>query len=81
VSTNFWFEDVIDAFLTACATGKNWRQACAAAQNDTTKPRRVITQKGLKAKGIPFSRQHLHRKIDAGAFPAPFQLPDGFDTA
>ena len=83
MSINFWYEHVIDAYLDACARGEDWRAACAAAQANSNTPRRVITQKGLKAKGITYSRQHIRRKIDAGAFPAPFQLPDGgsFNTA
>jgi predicted DNA-binding transcriptional regulator AlpA len=36
---------------------------------------RVLRRPDLKAKGIPWSRQHLKRKIDAGEFPAPFHAP------
>jgi prophage regulatory protein len=40
--------------------------------------RRVLTFPDLKSKkGIPFSRQHTARKINAGTFPAPFKTPDG----
>lgn len=31
----------------------------------------------LKAKGIPFTRQHLHRLIKGGRFPAPLKLGEG----
>ena len=49
-SINFWFEDEIDAYLLACARGVDWRGACAAAQANASGPRRVLTQKGLKAR-------------------------------
>jgi hypothetical protein len=75
MSTNFWFEHIIDAYLDACARGEDWKQVCAAAQVNPKTPRRVLNQKTLKEKGISYSRQHLARKIAAGAFPAPFQLP------
>jgi hypothetical protein len=40
--------------------------------------RRVLTRPELKSKkGIPYSRQHLKRKIGAKQFPAPFKTPDG----
>lgn len=76
MSLNFWFEDVIDAFLDACARGEDWRPACAAAQANAKKPRRVLTRKDLKTRGIRYSRQHLARRVAAGTFPAPFQLPE-----
>jgi hypothetical protein len=39
-------------------------------------PRRVLVRKELKArKGIPWSRQHLKRKVDAGEFPPPWSPP------
>jgi hypothetical protein len=75
-SINFWFEDVIDAYLEACARGVDWRRAGAAAQVNATRPRRVLTQKDLKAKGLTYSRQHTRRKINEGTFPAPFHLPE-----
>lgn len=31
----------------------------------------------LKAKGIPFTRQHLHRLIQRGCFPPPLKLGVG----
>ena len=73
---NLWFEHVIDAYLTACAGGSEWREAVASAEaviGDA--PRKVLTQKDLKQKGIHFSRQHITRKIEDGTFPPPFQLP------
>jgi len=79
-SINFWFEDVIDAYLQACAEGADWRGACAAAQANASGPRRVLTQKGLKAKGLIYSRQHTRRKINDGTFPAPFRLPESVDA-
>jgi hypothetical protein len=80
MSWNFWFEHTIDAYLEACARGDDWRKACAAAEANTAKPRRVLTQKSLKAKGLSYSRQHLARKVAAGTFPAPFKLPE-LDTS
>ena len=68
VSINFWFEHIIDAYLDACARGVDWRAACATAEANSNKPRRVITQKGLKAKGLPYSRQHIRRKINPARF-------------
>ena len=39
--------------------------------------RRVLTTVELRTKkGIPYSRQHITRKVRAGTFPAPFNLPD-----
>jgi hypothetical protein len=76
--TNLWFEDVIDHYLAALAEGRDWREAIAAAQvqvNASDTPRRVLTQKALKAKGIPYSRQHLSDLVNKGIFPAPFRLP------
>jgi hypothetical protein len=79
LSVNLWFEHVVDAYLQACAEGRDWREAIAAAERAAAnKPRRVLTQKGLRSKGLPYSRQHLGRKIQAGTFPAPFKLPDSF---
>ena len=79
-SINFWFEDEIDAYLLACARGVDWRGACAAAQANASGPRRVLTQKGLKAKGLTYFRQHTRRKINDGTFPPPFQLPESVDA-
>jgi hypothetical protein len=76
---NLWFEHVIDAYLAACAEGRDWREACAAAER-TAGPRRVLTQKALKIKGLSFSRQHVSRKVRDGTFPAPFKLPDALAT-
>jgi len=76
MSLNFWFENVIDAYLIAVARGEDWRKACAAAQASADQPQRVLTQKGLQAKGLTYSRQHLARKIAAGTFPRPFKLPE-----
>jgi predicted DNA-binding transcriptional regulator AlpA len=40
--------------------------------------RRVLTRPELKTeKGIPYSRQHIDRKVRAKQFPAPFKTPDG----
>jgi predicted DNA-binding transcriptional regulator AlpA len=79
MSLNFWFEHTIDAYLTAAAKGTDWRKACAAAEQATANvPRRVLTQKDLKQKGLKFSRQHIARKIANGTFPAPFKLPECF---
>jgi predicted DNA-binding transcriptional regulator AlpA len=81
-SINFWFEHIIDAYLEACARGEDWRAACAVAQVNATKPRRLLTQKDLKAKkGISYSRQHVTRKVNDGTFPAPFQLPGSADNS
>jgi hypothetical protein len=75
VALNFWFEHVIEAYLQACASGHDWREAVAEAEQATS-PRRVLTRKALQAKGIAYSRQHLTRKVANGTFPPPFQLPD-----
>jgi hypothetical protein len=75
VGVNLWFEHVIAAWLLACSEGRDWREAVAEA--DRAAGRRVVlTQRDLKAKmGIPYSRQHIGRKVRRGAFPAPFQAP------
>ena len=75
MSVNLWFEHTIDAYLLACAQGRDWREAIAEADK-AAGARRVLTQKGLKSKGVPYSRQHINRKVQAGPFPAPFKLPD-----
>ena len=75
---NLWFEHIIDAYLQACADGRDWREACAAAAEQAagSTPRRVLTQEDLKTKkGLRYSRQHLAKKIRGDAFPRPFQ-PD-----
>ncbi len=38
------------------------------------KPRLLSFPELQSAKGIPFSRQHVHRLIRAGTFPAPVKL-------
>jgi hypothetical protein len=77
---NLWFEHIIDAYLSACAEGRDWREACAEAdQAFGPRPRRTLTQHDLKdKKGIPYSRQHLDRKIKGGAFPKPFTAAPGY---
>lgn len=37
--------------------------------------RRVLVIEAFSVKGLPYSRQHIDRKIRAGTFPAPFKLP------
>ena len=78
MAVNLWLECVIDAFLRACAEGRDWREECAAAEQAARNmPLRVLTQPDLKTrKGIRYSRQHLHRRIKRKTFPAPFQFPD-----
>ena len=74
MALNLWFEHVIDAYLQARAEGRDWREACAAAER-VPGPRRVLTQQDLKTKkGLTYTRQHLAKKVK-GAFPKPFQ-PD-----
>jgi hypothetical protein len=76
VPYNLWFEHTIDAFLRACAEGRDWRAAVAEAEAAIgNAPRKVLTQRDLRAKGIHFSRQHIGRKVDDGTFPPPFQMP------
>lgn len=36
----------------------------------------LIDHEGLRRKGITFSRQHLHRLIKRGKFPAPVKIGD-----
>jgi hypothetical protein len=75
VAINFWFENVIDAYLSALAEGRDWKAAVSEAKI-SKEPRRVLTQKDLRPeKGIGYSRQHLTKKIRNGTFPRPFQLP------
>jgi hypothetical protein len=79
MALNFWFEHQIDAFLSAVAEGRDWRGAVAEAERRLVaegRPRRVLTQQDLKAKGIKYTRQHVARRVSAGTMPAPFQLPD-----
>jgi hypothetical protein len=75
MALNLWFEHVIDAYLTACAEGRDWREACAAAEQSAgNAPRKVLTAKDLKVKkGLRYSRQHLAKKVKGGGFPKPFQ--------
>ena len=77
---NLWLEHIIDAYLDACAQGRDWREACAAAEQALgAGARRALTQKDLKdRKGIPYSRQHLDRKMKAGSFPLPFNVKPGY---
>jgi len=76
VAVNFWFEHVIDTFLEAVAAGRSGAEACAAAENvECREPRRLLTQKDLKAKGLRYSRQHVAKRVRGGTFPRPFQLP------
>jgi hypothetical protein len=75
MAVNLWFEHVIDAYLDACAQGRDWRAAVAVAEKAAgDAPRRVLTQQDLKLqKGLRYSRQHLAKKVRGGAFPPPFQ--------
>jgi hypothetical protein len=75
MSTNFWLESVVDAFLIAAAQGRDWQSACAEAEQTSKGPVRVLTQADFRAKGIRYSRQHIARKVANKTFPAPFQLP------
>jgi hypothetical protein len=76
MSVNFWFEHVIDAYLRAVAQGRDWHAACAEAEQANKNCQiRVLTHKGLRAKGISYSRQHIARRVAAKTFPAPFNLP------
>jgi hypothetical protein len=81
VALNLWFEHQIDAYLTASAQGRDWREAVAEADKAIgSAPRRVLTQKELKArKGIHFSRQRLNKKVKDGSFLPPFHLPNVHD--
>jgi predicted anti-sigma-YlaC factor YlaD len=74
---NFWFEHVIDAWLKACAEGRDWEEAVAEAERTIgDKPRRVLTRVDLREKkGIPFSRQYIAEKVRERTFPPPFQAP------
>lgn len=78
MAVNFWFEHVIDAYLVACAEGRDWREAVAAAAENTSAkaPCAVLTQQDLKfKKGLKYSRQHIGRLVKDARFPPPFQLP------
>jgi prophage regulatory protein len=35
---------------------------------------KVLVFRDLRDRGIPWSRQHIHRLVKAGKFPAPFKL-------
>lgn len=37
---------------------------------------KVLGLDDLKGRGIPFSRQHIHRLIRQGKFPRPFKIGD-----
>jgi hypothetical protein len=77
MGVNFWFEHHIDAYLQACAEGRDWKEAVAEAERAIgDAPRRVLTRKALETtKGIDFSRQYLRQKVRDGDFPPPFQTP------
>jgi hypothetical protein len=72
---NLWFEHIIDAYLLACAEGRDWQEAVAEAERTIgDRPRRVLTRVDLREKkGIPFSRQYLAEKVRERTFPKPFQ--------
>ena len=75
MARNFWLEHVIDTYLLACASGTDWRGACAEAERTHTGTVRVLTREDLAtSKGIVFSRQHIDRMVRAGTFPSPFQI-------
>jgi predicted DNA-binding transcriptional regulator AlpA len=38
---------------------------------------RVLSYQDLSAKGIKYSRQHIHRLVRRGLFPAPFKMSGG----
>jgi hypothetical protein len=77
VARNLWIEAVVDAYLLALAHGRDWRAAVVEAERvNAETPLRVLTREDLKEKkGIPFSRQHLARRVREGTFPRPFQAP------
>jgi predicted anti-sigma-YlaC factor YlaD len=77
MARNLWLEHVIDAYLQACADGRDWKEAVAEAERTVgNAPRRALTREDLKSKkGIPYCRQHLRRKEREGTFPPPFQAP------
>jgi predicted DNA-binding transcriptional regulator AlpA len=82
MSINFWLESVIDAFVKACAEGRDWRPDCeaAAAAINSDTPVRVLKQKDLgPVKGLDYSRQHIARLVDEKRFPKPFQLPTSLE--
>jgi hypothetical protein len=78
MAVNFWLECVIDAFLRACAEGRNWQEECAVAEQAARNaPLVILTQEDLKTKkGIAYSRQHLHRRVKRNTFPPPFKFPE-----
>jgi hypothetical protein len=77
MSRNLWLEAVVDAYLLALADGRDWKAAVAEAEHASSDtPVRVLTREDLKEKkGIPFSRQHLARRMRERTFPRPFQAP------
>jgi hypothetical protein len=74
MGVNFWFENVVDAYLDAVAKGEDWRPAVNEALT-SKEPRRLLTQKDLRAKGVKYSRQHLTKLLRKRTFPQPFQFP------
>jgi hypothetical protein len=82
VSINFWFEHTLDAYLRACAENRDWREAVEEAErNIGNTPRRVLTQRAFRSKGITYSRQHIDRKVREKTFPPPFQLPNNISKS
>jgi hypothetical protein len=77
MARNLWFEFVIDAFLQACADGRDWEEAVAEAERAIgNAPRRVLTREDLQTKkGIPYCRAHIARRVRKRTFPPPFQAP------
>jgi predicted anti-sigma-YlaC factor YlaD len=77
MARNLWLEFVVDAYLQACADGRNWEEAVAEAERAIgNAPRRVLTREDLQTKkGIPYCRQYLSKKVREGTFPRPFQTP------
>jgi hypothetical protein len=81
VARKFWLEHVFDAYVRACAEGRDWQKAVAEAeQAPESRPLKVLTTKDLQARGIVYSRQHINRKVRNGTFPPPFRFPTGFDS-
>ena len=69
MSRNLWLEFVIDAYLQACADGRDWKAAVAEAEHAGDIPLRVLTREDLKEKkGIPYSRQSSRKKFASARF-------------
>ena len=66
MALNLWFEHVIDAYLRARAEGRDWREACAAAE-PAPGPLRVLTQQDLKTKKGLITRASTWRKKSRAA--------------